>query len=554
MSEGKDTLWQRGFDPSSLIGYVLAGKYKVARYIGGGGFGIVYEGANVNLPNLKVVIKFLRPASQSTAKDRFIREGEILCQLDHPNICRIIDFLPEDNALIMQYIDGMNGEQILESAGPLDGVKLLAIARSLCNAMSYAHSKGIAHRDIKPGNIIIDSKGQMWLIDFGIAKEMHATSLTDTGLPPFTPQYAAPERSAQKQYDPYLSDIYEIGATICRLATGMLPQQALYPVPGQRSGPGKRRHFSRAMKKILRKATQLMPEDRYRSVADMAADLQKVDRIFSQTRLRTVGVVAIVIVAVLAIWKYQDPLRQVLLSFTDKPAHVTSDSAEIPKPMPGTDSGQSRIEKAESLHAVIPPFSIIPTPNDGKRSDTLRTPPAENPTVTISVDPEANSILLIDQKQHAFDRAIRVEQGRHEIQITNPDYPIWRDTIYVEASLKYRKALSDLCANQERVHLLIGQGPKLSKAMATISTRVNGAKRQMQTTVDDIPYLIFCRGSWKLEFHATDVRGSEHAIDSIMTFPYSDDGPRKTFKSNTLEIDLESAEWQRLKEVKITVF
>ena len=156
--ESKTTGWEddsddKPLDPLGVIGWVIGGKYKIRSYIGGGGFGEVYSGYNVNLVEQKLVVKFFKKVQ---ARDKFDKEAKVLCLLDHPNICRVIDYLPEEGALVVAFIDGRDGKEILKESGALSSDMLLRGARTMTSALAYAHSKKIAHRDIKPDNIIID--------------------------------------------------------------------------------------------------------------------------------------------------------------------------------------------------------------------------------------------------------------------------------------------------------------------------------------------------------------------------------------------------------------
>ena len=177
-------------DPLGLIGWDIAGKYKVTSYLGGGGFGEVYHGFNINLPEQKLVLKFFKRVA---AREQFAREAKILCRLDHPNICRVIDFLSEEGALVVASIDGKDGGMILKKSGKLSEELFLKVARTMTDALAYAHDRQIAHRDIKPANIMIDANERIYLIDFGIAKEVSGGA-TSTGYQALTPMFAAPER------------------------------------------------------------------------------------------------------------------------------------------------------------------------------------------------------------------------------------------------------------------------------------------------------------------------------------------------------------------------
>ena len=156
-------------DPLGIIGWIIGSKYKIRSHIGGGGFGEVYEGFNVNLPDQRLVVKFFKRVQ---SRDKFVKEAKILCLLDHANILRIIDFLPDEGALIVPFIDGIDGAGMLKRSGPLSEGLYLKVARTMTDALAYAHEHKIAHRDIKPGNILIDKNENTYLIDFGIAKEI----------------------------------------------------------------------------------------------------------------------------------------------------------------------------------------------------------------------------------------------------------------------------------------------------------------------------------------------------------------------------------------------
>ncbi|MCP4706656.1 MAG: serine/threonine protein kinase, partial [candidate division Zixibacteria bacterium] len=203
--ENKTTGWEdnpdenQPLDPLGVIGWVIGSKYKVRSYIGGGGFGEVYSGYNVNLVEQNLVIKFFKKVQE---RDKFDKEAKILCLLDHPNICRVIDYLPEEGALVVAFIDGHDGKEILRESGPLPSNLLLKVGRTMTSALAYAHNKKIAHRDIKPDNILIDKNENVYLIDFGIAKVMREDA-TKTAYQALTPMFAAPERQGgDSNYNP----------------------------------------------------------------------------------------------------------------------------------------------------------------------------------------------------------------------------------------------------------------------------------------------------------------------------------------------------------------
>jgi len=234
-------------------------------YIGGGGFGEVYEGYNKNLPEQKLVFKFFKRVQ---SRDKFAKEAKILCMLDHPNISRVIDYLPDEGAVVVSFIDGKDGSSILKSTGALDEARFLKVARAMTDAIAFAHDKRIAHRDIKPGNIMFDKSGHVYLIDFGIAKEMGGDA-TKTAYVALTPLFAAPERQAGDQdYNPFLSDIYEMGVTLFNFATNDLPYRNPANPNIREWGGMASEKLSPEVRRILMKATHPNPKERYGGPAD----------------------------------------------------------------------------------------------------------------------------------------------------------------------------------------------------------------------------------------------------------------------------------------------
>ncbi|UCE25184.1 MAG: serine/threonine protein kinase, partial [Candidatus Zixiibacteriota bacterium] len=258
-------------DPLGIIGWEIGGKYKIRSYIGGGGFGEVYDAYNLNLIEQRLVIKFFKRVQ---ARDRFDREARILCMLDHPNISRVIDFLPDEGALVVQYIDGKDGAQIIRESGPMPADVFLKVARAITEAIAYAHEKKVAHRDIKPANILIDKNGHVYLIDFGIAKEIGGDA-TKTGYQALTPMFAAPERqTGESSYNPFLSDIYEMGITLFNFCTNSMPYRNPVSPSLQEWGGIHSEPLSPQLKYILRKATHPQPEQRYQTANEMANEFR----------------------------------------------------------------------------------------------------------------------------------------------------------------------------------------------------------------------------------------------------------------------------------------
>lgn len=194
-------------------GELLKGRYRLERMLGRGGMAAVWLGQDEVLER-SVAVKVL---SDTIAGDpdfvaRFRREAQVAASLSHPNLVGVYDFSEEGERpyLVMQFVPGENLAAHLERGAPLDREQL---ARELLEAVAHIHAAGILHRDIKPGNIVIEPDGTAKLIDFGIAQPRDATSMTKTGLILGTERYAAPEvmdgHAATEQ-----SDLYSCGVLL----------------------------------------------------------------------------------------------------------------------------------------------------------------------------------------------------------------------------------------------------------------------------------------------------------------------------------------------------
>ena len=272
-------------------------QYKILEKIGAGGQGTVYKAQDTKLDRT-VVIKVLPP--ELTAKTanfrRFEREAQLCSQLDHPNICTIFDF-HEDNGVFyiaMQYVTGKNVRQIV-SGRSLDLKSALSIAIQVCDALAYTHSRGIIHRDIKAGNIMVSDTGQAKILDFGLAKLLqdepaenikgtNRADITELGIPYGTATYAAPEQAKGEKTD-HRADIFSTGVLLYEMLTGIwafqgktvhdVRHQVLYgtpkPLAEMRNEP-----FPPRLQEIIDKALAKAPIDRYQKISQMRDDLRGV--------------------------------------------------------------------------------------------------------------------------------------------------------------------------------------------------------------------------------------------------------------------------------------
>jgi serine/threonine-protein kinase len=278
-----------------MIG-TLFGNYRITHKIGAGGQGTVYKATDQKLGRT-VVIKVL-PAELTVRENnlkRFEREARLASALDHPNICTIFD-MDETNGLhyiAMQYVEGKNVRQLCNGR-PLELDSALRIGIQTADALSAAHARGIIHRDIKSGNVMVTDSGQVKILDFGLAKLLdeteaatagiHQTELTEIGVPYGTATYAAPEQARGDRVDAR-ADIFSTGVLLYEMLTGTWPfrgkttidvrHAVIYDQPKTLAEmrPGK---TPARLQQILDRAMQKEPRARYQKIEELRDDLRKI--------------------------------------------------------------------------------------------------------------------------------------------------------------------------------------------------------------------------------------------------------------------------------------
>ncbi|MDF1701220.1 MAG: serine/threonine-protein kinase [Planctomycetota bacterium] len=200
--------------------------YRLLQKVGRGAMGTVYQAMHKGL-NRVVAIKILRRdlAADKTQIERLKREAKLLADLEHPNVVRAFD-AGESNGfpyLVMEYVEGDTLREKIARDGPLDESEALRITRGLADALEKARRMGVVHRDVKPGNILIDKKGEPKLMDLGLAKGPIDAGLTQHGATVGTPQFMSPEQAESPDKADTRSDIYSLGATLYAMVTGRPP-------------------------------------------------------------------------------------------------------------------------------------------------------------------------------------------------------------------------------------------------------------------------------------------------------------------------------------------
>lgn len=220
-------------DTLSPSAKTLFGNYEIVDTTGSGGMGVVYRAIDMQFGR-PVALKILRDdlRAQEHIVARFQREAEAIATLNHPNIVHVysVGRVGKIPYLAMEYIEGTTLGNLLVERGALPWPEAIAIGMQVAEALGSAHERGIIHRDIKPGNILLDHAGKAYVTDFGIAKVLSATTkLTVDGSRLGTPQYMSPERCKNKESTP-ASDIYSLGVLLYQAISGRLPYEAATPV------------------------------------------------------------------------------------------------------------------------------------------------------------------------------------------------------------------------------------------------------------------------------------------------------------------------------------
>jgi serine/threonine-protein kinase len=278
---------------ASLVGRRL-GPYSIEKQLGLGGMSAVYLAHDARLGR-KVALKLLDPMMTGNEewRLRFIREARLASALDHPNICTIHEVGEADNHhfIAMQYLEGETLRQHINGR-PASLECLLQIALQIADALAAAHARGIVHRDIKPGNIIVDRRGHVKVLDFGLARSSEEgdpkTSLTRSGVVMGTPAWMSPEQARGEQVD-HRSDIFSFGVVLYEMATGQMPFagrsnadiiSALLKEPHPPAdvvNPGVPSKLSALIDRALCKDR----DGRYQSMEDLLADLKPIANDFS---------------------------------------------------------------------------------------------------------------------------------------------------------------------------------------------------------------------------------------------------------------------------------
>jgi len=269
-----------------MIGTTVAG-YRILEKLGEGGMGVVYKAVDTSLDRV-VAIKALSAelAKNPELEQRFRAEARAQASLNHVNLATLYAFLVQDGTawMVMEYIEGETFASMIQRRGPIPSQETLPLFRQSLLGLGYAHRMGIVHRDIKPGNMMLNRQGIVKVMDFGIAKVLGNRSMTRTGTQMGTAWYMAPEQVTNKGVD-IRSDIYALGITLYEMLSGHVPFESdsdyqvmtdhvnTPPPPPTQFYP----YIPAGVVNAVLKALAKSPNDRFQTTEEFGAALENPD-------------------------------------------------------------------------------------------------------------------------------------------------------------------------------------------------------------------------------------------------------------------------------------
>ncbi|NUM33343.1 MAG: protein kinase [Candidatus Brocadiae bacterium] len=427
------------------------GRYEIIREIARGGMGVVYEAKDPSLDRI-VALKTLIAGEMADEKDleRFEQEAKVTASFSHPNIIPIYEVGVHENIhyFTMEYIDGMPlNEYVRKTQPPLR--KIIKMMLQIIEGLGYAHSQGVIHRDIKPGNILVDTSGKPLIMDFGLARKQDVKqSLTMSGVALGTPSYMSPEQAQGKLKEIHIpSDIYSVGAVLYELLAGRPPfvgtslaetlQAVIYnePVPLRELIPGLPVHVETICMKCLEKNpkkrypnTKLLIRDLERFLkgdtirAQRSGILEKIEKNFHKKKTFYISCIIIFCIMFVAFWA------------------KISDASKIKNAQSALDAKNKEIEEIKKQAEKEIKEATLAKGKIEETAKELQEAKKES-QLYLSQAFLYKGIVLFHQKE--YDDAIRAFTKTLEIDPNSYDAYAKRSIAYFKNS-QYQKALEDI--------------------------------------------------------------------------------------------------------------
>jgi TolB-like protein/predicted Ser/Thr protein kinase len=264
-------------------GSVLGERYRIEEFLGFGGMGSVYKAVDLELDRV-VALKVIRPhlADDPNVLQRFKQEIILSREVTHRNVVRIFDMGQADDTrfISMEFIEGTNLHALLKERGALPSEEAIEIVEQVCLALDAAHQQGVVHRDLKPANIMLEPDGRVVVMDFGIARSLESSGMTQTGALLGTPDYMSPEQVKGEAVDAR-SDLFALGIILYQLLTGELPYKGNTPMAAMYTRTQKRAAPVRDLKPdlpgflgdVVGRCLEIPVHKRYQSAREILQDV-----------------------------------------------------------------------------------------------------------------------------------------------------------------------------------------------------------------------------------------------------------------------------------------
>ena len=495
-----------------MIGKTIS-HYKILEKLGGGGMGVVYKAEDTKLKRT-VALKFLPAdlAREEEAKDRFVHEAQAASSLDHPNICTIheIDETVDGQIFIaMAYYEGETLKKKIER-GPIPLEETIDIGIQIAQGLAKAHEEDIIHRDIKPANVMITDRGNVKIVDFGLAKLSGRTQLTKEGTTMGTVAYMSPEQTQGIEVD-QPTDIWALGAVIYEMITGQQPfagdyeQAVMYSIMNEDPEPltALRTGLPMELERIVNKCLAKEPDNRYQHADELIVDLRQCGR--STSKVPTSRVVSVrskiswLIGVTLAVF-----LLLLLIYFTD----VFRSGAQ---------------NEAERIMLAVLPFENLGDPEDEYFSDGMteeitsrlgvvrglgiisRTSAMQYKKTKKSIK-QIGEELGVDYVLEGSVRWSRAETDESLVRVTAQLIRVADDThIWAE---QYDEAVDEIFTIQSTIADLVSKALDL----VLLESELKAIARKSTDNLEAYEYYLRARDQDEKSFASGDVRGRDQAV------------------------------------------